>query len=65
MLPFGGMIYSRMLLFGGIVSKIGVLKKLCELADTVIVGGALGTTFNFACGKNVGNWSGIVKVYVR
>ena len=36
-------------------SKIGVLKKLCELADTVIVGGALGTTFNFACGENPGN----------
>ena len=36
-------------------SKIGVLKTLCKLADTVIVGGALGTTFNFACGKNPGN----------
>ena len=35
--------------------KIGVLKTLCKLADTVIVGGALGTTFNYACGKNVGN----------
>ena len=35
--------------------KIGVLKTLCRLADTVIVGGALGTTFNYACGKNVGN----------
>lgn len=35
--------------------KIGVLKTLCKLADTVIVGGALGTTFNFACGKNPGN----------
>jgi phosphoglycerate kinase len=35
--------------------KIGVLKTLCKLADTVIVGGALGTTFNYACGKKVGN----------
>jgi len=36
-------------------SKIGVLKTLCNLADTVIVGGAIGTTFNYACGKKVGN----------
>lgn len=36
-------------------SKIGVLKTLCKLADTVIVGGAIGTTFNFACGAAVGN----------
>jgi len=35
--------------------KIGVLKTLCKLADTVIVGGALGTTFNYACGANPGN----------
>lgn len=35
--------------------KIGVLKTLCKLADTVIVGGALGTTFNYACGNPVGN----------
>lgn len=35
--------------------KIGVLKTLCKLADTVIVGGAIGTTFCYACGKNVGN----------
>ena len=35
--------------------KIGVLKTLCKLADTVIVGGALGTTFNYACGSNPGN----------
>lgn len=36
-------------------TKIGVLKNLCKLADTVIVGGAIGTTFNYACGKSVGN----------
>ena len=36
-------------------SKIGVLKTLCKLADTVIVGGAIGTTFNYACGNPVGN----------
>ena len=35
--------------------KIGVLKTLCKLADTVIVGGAIGTTFNYACGEPVGN----------
>lgn len=35
--------------------KIGVLKTLCKLADTVIVGGAIGTTFNYACGNPVGN----------
>ena len=35
--------------------KIGVLKTLCKLADTVIVGGAIGTTFNYACGEKVGN----------
>ncbi len=35
--------------------KIGVLKTLCKLADTVIVGGAIGTTFNYACGANSGN----------
>lgn len=44
-------------LVGGakVSGKIGVLKTLCKLADTVIVGGALGTTFNFACGAAVGN----------
>ncbi|MBQ0013158.1 MAG: phosphoglycerate kinase [Proteobacteria bacterium] len=36
-------------------TKIGVLKSLCQIADTVIVGGALGTTFLYACGYNVGN----------
>ena len=32
-----------------------MLKTLCKLADTVIVGGAIGTTFNYACGAVVGN----------
>jgi len=36
-------------------TKIGVLKKLVSIADTVVVGGALGTTFNFALGMPVGN----------
>ncbi len=36
-------------------TKIGVLRALIKLSDTVIVGGALGTTFNFACGEPVGN----------
>lgn len=36
-------------------TKIGVLKKLVTIADTVVVGGAMGTTFNFALGQPVGN----------
>ena len=36
-------------------TKIGVLKALAKLADKLIIGGALGTTFNYACGANVGN----------
>lgn len=36
-------------------TKIGVLRALIKLSDTVIVGGALGTTFNFALGEPVGN----------
>ncbi len=36
-------------------TKIGVLRALIRLSDTVIVGGALGTTFNFALGEPVGN----------
>lgn len=36
-------------------SKIGVLKKLVTIADKLIVGGAMGTTFNFADGMPVGN----------
>lgn len=36
-------------------TKIGVLKALAKLSDTLIIGGALGTTFNYAQGANVGN----------
>ena len=36
-------------------TKIGVLKALSRLADKLIIGGALGTTFNYACGAHVGN----------
>lgn len=36
-------------------TKIDVLKALAKLSDNLIIGGALGTTFNFALGANVGN----------
>ena len=36
-------------------TKIGVLRALAKLSDTIIVGGALGTTFNYAMGDAVGN----------
>ena len=36
-------------------TKIGVLKALAKLSDKLIIGGALGTTFNFALGDKVGN----------
>lgn len=36
-------------------TKIGVLKALAKLSDTMIIGGALGTTFNYAMGGQVGN----------
>ncbi len=36
-------------------TKIGVLKALAKLSDTLIIGGALGTTFNYASGARVGN----------
>lgn len=36
-------------------TKIGVLKALARLSDTLIIGGALGTTFNYATGARVGN----------
>ena len=38
-----------------ISTKIGVLRALAKLSDTLIIGGALGTTFNYACGGRVGN----------
>ena len=36
-------------------TKIGVLRALARISDTIIVGGALGTTFNYALGAPVGN----------
>ena len=36
-------------------TKIGVLRALIKLSDTIIVGGALGTTFNYALDAPVGN----------
>jgi len=36
-------------------TKIGVLKALARLADKLIIGGALGTTFDYATGAHVGN----------
>ena len=36
-------------------SKIGVLKKLVTIADKIVVGGAMGTTFDFAHGLPVGD----------
>lgn len=36
-------------------TKIGVLKALAKLSDKLIIGGALGTTFNYATGGQVGN----------
>lgn len=38
-----------------VYTKIGVLKALAKLSDTLIIGGALGTTFNYAQGAKVGN----------
>jgi len=36
-------------------TKIGVLKKLVTITDKIVVGGAMGTTFNFAVGAPVGD----------
>ena len=36
-------------------TKIGVLKALAKLSDTLIIGGALRTTFNYATGGRVGS----------
>lgn len=36
-------------------TKIGVLRALAKLSDKLIIGGALGTTFNYALGGKVGN----------
>ena len=35
--------------------KIHVLEKLVSIVDTLVIGGAMGTTFNFALGLPVGN----------
>lgn len=40
---------------GKVSSKIGVLKKLVSIADKIVIGGAMGTTFNFVHGLPVGN----------
>ena len=36
-------------------TKMGVLKKFVSIADKIVIGGAMGTTFNFADGLPVGN----------
>lgn len=36
-------------------TKMGVLKRFVSIADKIVIGGALGTTFNFANGLPVGN----------
>lgn len=36
-------------------TKLDVLKTLVKMADKLIVGGAIGTTFNYALGEKVGN----------
>ena len=40
---------------GKVSTKIGVLKKLVSIADKIVIGGAMGTTFNFALGLPAGN----------
>jgi phosphoglycerate kinase len=36
-------------------TKLNVLKTLVKMSDKLIVGGAIGTTFNYALGEKVGN----------
>lgn len=36
-------------------TKMGVLKKFVSIADQIVIGGAMGTTFNFANGLPVGD----------
>lgn len=36
-------------------TKLNVLKALVKMSDKLIVGGAIGTTFNYAMGQKVGN----------
>ena len=40
---------------GKVSTKIGVLKKLVTICDKMVIGGAMGTTFNFALGLPVGD----------
>lgn len=40
---------------GKVSTKIEVLKKIAKIADKMVVGGAMGTTFNYALGLPVGN----------
>ena len=38
-----------------ISTKINVLKKIVQIADKIVIGGAMGTTFNYALGLPVGD----------
>lgn len=40
---------------GKVSTKIGVLKKLVSITDKIVIGGAMGTTFNFSLGLPVGD----------
>ena len=40
---------------GKVSTKINVLKKIVKVADKMVVGGAMGTTFNYALGLPVGD----------
>ncbi len=45
------------LIVGGskVSTKLGLLKSFVKVADKIITGGAIGTTFSYAMGKSVGN----------
>ena len=49
--------HPLILFLGGskVSTKMGVLKRFVKLADKIVIGGALGTTFNFANGLPVGD----------
>lgn len=40
---------------GKVSTKLKLLKRLIHIADKLVIGGAMGTTFNYARGYNVGN----------
>ena len=40
---------------GKVSTKIDVLKKILKIADKMVIGGAMGTTFNYALGLPVGD----------